>query len=116
MADTSLANAQAWRIVNAHAFLPDGLVAGAEIATEGAVIGDPHGDAFERRLMPRPDVFFPDDRALRAARYRPPARRQWHYDRLPRAHMVVGAGLARDGARAGVCGGTPKAALAAWVR
>jgi len=76
MAETLPANAQAWRIVNAHAFLPDGLVAGAKIATEGAVIGDPYGDAFERRLMPRPGVFLSDDLALRAARYRPPARRQ----------------------------------------
>jgi alpha-D-ribose 1-methylphosphonate 5-triphosphate diphosphatase len=86
MAETLPANAQAWRIVNAHALLPEGLVAGAEIATEGAVIGvggnsarifdardlvllpgivDLHGDAFERQLMPRPGVFFPDDLALR---------------------------------------------------
>jgi alpha-D-ribose 1-methylphosphonate 5-triphosphate diphosphatase len=86
MAEASSAKPQAWRIVNAQSLRPEGIVAGAELATDGATIGaadhaarifdasglvllpgivDLHGDAFERQLMPRPGVFFPDDLALR---------------------------------------------------
>lgn len=74
-----------WRIANARALLPQGLVDGAELGIDGERISVPaanardfdatglialpgivdlHGDAFERQVMPRPGVFFPDDLAL----------------------------------------------------
>ena len=52
-------------------------------------IVDLHGDAFERQMMPRPGVDFPD--RCGAGRQRPAGDQQRHHDRLSRHDLVVGA-------------------------
>ena len=68
-----------------------GIDAGGLLVLPGIV--DLHGDAFERQMMPRPGVDFPD--RCGAGRQRPAGDRQRHHHGVSRHDLVVGAGPAQ---------------------